>query len=77
LKIGDNVLKYKINLISALRDAGYSTYKIKKEKIFTQAQLQHMRENHLLTHDTFDKLCRLLNCQPGDILEYVPDEDDK
>lgn len=23
---------------------------------------------------TIEKLCRLLNCQPGDIMEYVPDE---
>ncbi|MBP3487662.1 MAG: helix-turn-helix transcriptional regulator [Roseburia sp.] len=25
--------------------------------------------------DTLDKICRALNCQPGDILEYVPEED--
>lgn len=24
--------------------------------------------------ETLDKLCRALNCQPGDILEYVPEE---
>lgn len=24
---------------------------------------------------TIDKLCRILQCQPGDILEYVPDEE--
>ena len=23
--------------------------------------------------DTLDKICRALNCQPGDILEYDPD----
>lgn len=22
---------------------------------------------------TIDRLCRLLDCQPGDILEYIPD----
>lgn len=26
---------------------------------------------------TLDKLCAALDCQPGDILEYVPDNDDK
>lgn len=69
------MLKYKINVISALKDAGYSTYKIRNEKIFTEAQLQHLREDHLLTHDALDKLCRLLNCQPGDLLEYIPNKD--
>ena len=24
--------------------------------------------------DVLDKICRVLNCQPGDLLEYVPDE---
>lgn len=23
---------------------------------------------------TINKLCKLLNCQPGDIMEYVPDD---
>ena len=69
------MLKYKINVITALKEAGYSTYKIRNEKIFTEAQLQHIRRNHLLTHDALDKLCRLLELQPGDLLEYVPDSD--
>ena len=25
--------------------------------------------------DTLDKICRALNCQPGDILAYVPEEE--
>ena len=24
--------------------------------------------------DTLDRLCQALDCQPGDLLEYVPDE---
>lgn len=26
---------------------------------------------------TLDAICKALNCQPGDILEYVPDEVEK
>lgn len=26
---------------------------------------------------TLDSLCKVLTCQPGDILEYLPDKDDK
>ncbi|MCI8391298.1 MAG: helix-turn-helix transcriptional regulator [Roseburia sp.] len=25
--------------------------------------------------DTLNKICRVLSCQPGDLLEYVPDEE--
>lgn len=69
-----HMIKYKIDLIQALKEAGYSTYKIRKEKTFTESQLQQMRSHKLLTQDAFNKLCTILNCQPGDILEYIPDE---
>ena len=26
---------------------------------------------------TLDAICRALDCQPGDLLEYVPDEEEK
>ena len=69
------MIRYKINIIAALKEVGYSTYKIRQEKLLTESQLQHIRNHHLLTQDALNKLCRLLNCQPGDILEYVPDEE--
>ena len=68
------MIKYKVDILSAFKQIGYSTYKIKQEKIFNQSQLQQIRENKLLTQDALNKVCRLLNCQPGDILEYVPDD---
>ena len=48
---------------------------IRKHNIFTQNQLQQLRDGKILTQKNLDKLCALLNCQPGDILEYIPDED--
>lgn len=72
-KDGDLLIKYKIDLIQALKKIGYSTYKIRKEKIFNESQLQQMREHKLLAQDALNKVCTLLNCQPGDILEFIPD----
>lgn len=68
------MLKYKNNVLLKLKEKGFNTNRIRQEKIFTQAQLQNIRDDHLLTHDAFSKLCRLLECQPGDLLEWVPDE---
>lgn len=67
------MIRYKIDVLSALKNIGYSTYKIQKEKIFNQSQLQQIRDNKILTQDAMNKLCSLLDCQPGDILEYIPD----
>lgn len=70
------MIKYRIDILSTLKDIGYSTYKIQKEKIFNQSQLQQIRNDKLLTQEALNKVCKLLNCQPGDILEYIPDESD-
>lgn len=69
------MLRYKGDIIAALKSKGYTTYNIRQNKIMTEGQLQQIRDNKLLSHDAFNKLCKLLNCQPGDILEYVPDKE--
>lgn len=69
-------LKYKIDIMQALKDKGFSSYRIRKENIFGQKTLQDFRIGTVvLSVDCLDKLCRLLNCQPGDLLEYKPDAD--
>ena len=67
------MIKYKIDILSALKEIGYNTNRIRIEKVFNENQLQQMRENKLLTQKPLSKVCELLNCQPGDILEYIPD----
>ena len=69
-------IRYKINVVMALKKAGYSTYRIRKEKIMAQSTLQKFRDGEIVNIDNLNVICKLLNCQPGDILEYVPDEDD-
>lgn len=70
-----NMIIYSKNIIEELGKKGYTTYKIKQEKIFNQTQLQQLRDNKLLTQDNLNKLCELLECQPGDILEYRKDNE--
>lgn len=72
-KVVKNMIVYSKNIIEELGKKGYTTYRIKQEKIFNQTQLQQLRDNRLLTQDNLNKLCELLECQPGDILEYRKD----
>ena len=69
------MLRYKFDVLSELKKRGYSTYRIRKEKIFGEATLQKFRTGQVISADNLDSLCRCLECQPGDILEYVPDEE--
>lgn len=66
---------YKQNVINELKNKGYTSYKIRREKIMGERQFQDIRNRHV-TMGTLDTLCALLHCQPGDILEWVPDEAD-
>lgn len=34
-----------------------------------------LKNNELVRTDTINELCALLKCQPGDLMEYVPDEE--
>lgn len=65
-------IHYKINIIQALKEAGYSTYRLRKEKLLGEATIQKLRNNELVSWDNISTICKLLNCQPGDIVRYLP-----
>lgn len=67
-------IRYKIDVIAALKNAGYSTYKLRKEKIFGEKTMQDFRNGKVvLSTECLEKLCKLLNLSIGDIIEYVDD----
>lgn len=64
-------LRYKIDIMEALKNSGYTSYKMRKDKIIGERQLQQIRNGEIVSNAMLNKLCELLNCQPGDIIEYV------
>lgn len=70
------MIKYKIDVMAALKSVGLTSYKLRKEKIFGEATMTVFRNQEPFNFDNLNKLCKLLDCQPGDILEYVPDAPD-
>lgn len=71
------MIKYKRDIIKMMADKGVTTYIIRKKKIFTESQLQQLRTGKLVTQETLDKICTILDCQPGFLLEYEVDEKNK
>ena len=63
---------YKMNVLDALKKAGYNTNKIRKEKIMGESMLQKLRQGQMVSWATLETLCELLHCQPADIIEYFP-----
>lgn len=67
------MLKYKIDVLLELKNHGFNTSKIRQEKLLNESALQYIRQGKPVGPVPLDTLCRLLECQPGDLLEWVPD----
>lgn len=64
-------IRYKIDIMARLKEQGYSSTRIREEKLIGQSYLQQIRHGELVSWKTLDTICNLLNCQPGDLLEYI------
>ena len=64
-------LRYKIDVMSALKEAGYNTNRIRKEKLIGESMLQKIRKGEMPSWAIFDLLCEILNCQPSDLIEHI------
>lgn len=67
--------KYAFNVLDALKDAGYTTYKIRKEKILAEGTLTKLRSGIMVSLDQIGIICDLLQCAPWDLIEYIPGND--
>ena len=61
-------------LFSLLEEKGWTTYRIRKEKLIGQGTLTALKNGTGgLDSKTIARICKVLNCQPGDIMEFIPD----
>ncbi len=67
-------IRYKTDVMAELKKKGYSSTKIREEKLIGQSYLQQLRHQELVSWKTIDTICALLDCQVGDIVEYVKDD---
>ena len=66
-------IRYKVDIMAELKKKGYSSTRIREEKLIGQSYLQQIRHGELVSWKTLDTICALLECQPGDLIEYVKD----
>ena len=63
-------LSYKIDVLAALNAKGYTTYRLRKERLLSESTVQKLRNGQGVSWDNIETLCQLLSCQPGDLLVY-------
>ena len=71
------MFSYKIDVLKALSERGYTSTRLRKEKIMSEATMQNLRKGKGITTDTINTICIILRCQPSDILEIEPTDEEK
>lgn len=67
------MLVYTIDVLAALKEKGYNTNRMRKEKILAESTIQKLRKGDPINWATIAQICALLECQPNDFLRYTPD----
>lgn len=66
-------IRYKVDILAALKAAGYNSVRLREEKIIGQRQLTQLRNGELVSWLVLSRVCAILGCQPGDLVEFVND----
>ena len=65
------MLTYKIDVLETLKENGYNTTRLRKEKLLGENAIQSLRKNEMVGIIALEKICSLLDMQPGNIIKYV------
>ena len=65
-----------INVLKLLSQNGWSTYRLQKERQISNGTIARLRTGQSVSTETLDVICRLCNCQPGDLIHYEPDKNE-
>lgn len=64
---------YKFDVLEKLKENGYNTTKLRKEKLLGENAIQSLRHNNIVGIVALEKICGLLDMQLGDIIAYKKD----
>lgn len=62
---------YNFNILEKLKENGYTTSKLRKEKLLGENAIQSLRHNKIVGIIALEQICQLLDMQPGDLIKYV------
>ena len=62
-------------LIKLFAERGITSYTIKRDNVVGQSAWKTIHEGGHIATRTIAALCEYLGCQPGDMMEYVRDEE--
>ena len=61
------------DIMQLLARSGWSSYRIRRERVLSEGTMTRIRNGQPITTETIDTICRLCQCQPGDLIRWAPD----
>lgn len=71
------MIHYKVDIKEELKRHGFNQTRIQKERILPAQTMQNIKAGKSITLDTLNKICIMCRCQPSDIVEIIPTNEEK
>lgn len=62
-------------LWEVMKEKGISQYALIKQYHISPGQITRLKRNESVSTNTIEMFCKILDCQVGDIMKYIPDEE--
>ncbi len=70
------VIRYKTDIFTLLKEHGYNQTRIQREKLLPAQTAQNIKAGKSITLETLNKICIMCKCQPGDLVEVIPTDEE-
>ena len=64
------------NLWNVMKEKGVSQYTLIKKYGISPAQITRLKRNESVSTHTIDTFCKILDCEVGDIMKYIRDDNE-
>lgn len=71
------MIRYKVDIKEELKRHGFNQTRIQKERLLPAQTMQNIKAGKNITLDTLNKICIMCRCQPSDIVEIIPTDEEK
>lgn len=68
------MLIYKVDVIDLLNQAGHNITYAKYHNGISQSAFSYIKNGKMVGTKMLDQICGVLQCQPGDLIEWIPDK---
>ena len=66
-------VKEGVNILDMLARCGYTSYALRKERIFSESSIQRLRNGGLPSWKELDFICKVLKYDISEVIEFIDD----